>query len=277
METVAITGGTGMVGKSLTTMLIAKGYNIIIFTRNISTKANTEKIQFALWDIDKQVIDVNALQKADYIIHLAGAGVVDKRWTAAYKKEIVSSRINSSLLLVSALKNNANKIKTIISTSAIGWYGADKYPATPFTENEMPDTGFLGETCKLWEQSIEPATALGIRVVKLRLGIVLSNSGGALKEFKNPLQFGIAAILGSGRQIISWVHIKDLCRLFIYALENNIIDGSYNAVAPNPVSNKQLTLALAKSIKGNFYIINKEFKINEILHEKHTLDKNTEQ
>lgn len=254
METILITGGTGLVGKALTKMLVSKGYNVIILTRALPVNKTQNNIQFSLWDINKQAIDIFALQKADYIIHLAGAGVVDKRWTDSYKKEIADSRVNSSKLLIHALQNNSNKIKAIISASAIGWYGPDKLPAVPFTESDKPDTGFLGDTCKLWEQSIEPATSLGIRVVKYRLGIVLSNKGGALVEFKKPLRFGIAGILGSGKQIISWVHIDDLCRLFIYAIENENIEGSYNAVAPEPVTNKKLMITVAKTIKGNFYI-----------------------
>jgi uncharacterized protein (TIGR01777 family) len=254
MKTVLITGGTGMVGKSLTQMLMAKGYNVIVLTRKMPTKGINGNIQFSLWDVDKQTIDVESLQKADYIIHLAGAGVVDKKWDNAYKNEIVNSRINSSALLIKALQNNSNKVKAIVSASAIGWYGEDKTPAIPFVETDKSNNGFLGETCRLWEQSLLPATVLGIRVVKYRIGIVLSNDGGALAEFKKPLKFGVAAILGSGKQIISWVHIEDLCRLFIYAIENENIEGSYNAVAPNPVSNKQLMLALAKIMKNNFYI-----------------------
>lgn len=254
METILITGGTGLVGKALTKMLVSKGYNVIILTRVLPANKTQNNIQFALWDTNKQTIDIAALQKADYIVHLAGAGVVDKRWTDAYKKEIINSRVNSSKLLIHTLQNNSNKIKAIISASAIGWYGPDKFPVVPFTESDKPDTGFLGDTCKLWEESIEPATALGIRVVKYRLGIVLSNEGGALTEFKKPLRFGIAGILGSGEQIISWIHINDLCRLFIYAIENENIEGSYNAVAPEPVTNKKLMLTVAKTIKGNFYI-----------------------
>jgi len=199
-----------------------------------------------------------ALQEADYIIHLAGAGVVEKKWTAAYKKEIQESRTESSRLIIDALKNNPdsyrNKVKAIISASAIGWYGADTEPVKPFTEDAAADVSFLGQTCKLWEAGIEPVTSLGKRLVKLRIGIVLSNDGGALAEFKKPLKFGIAAILGNGKQMVSWVHIDDLCNLFIAGIENENLSGSYNAVAPNPVSNKVLTITLAKAIKGKFYI-----------------------
>ena len=253
-QTVLITGGTGMVGKALTNALVKKGYKVIILTRNAGGKRQQEHVHYATWDVTKQQIDIAALQTADYIIHLAGAGVVEKKWTVAYKKEIQDSRTESSKLIIDALKNNENKVKAIISASAIGWYGADTEPVKPFTEDAAADISFLGATCKLWEESIEPVIGLGKRLVKFRIGIVLSNDGGALAEFKKPIQFGVAAILGNGKQMVSWVHINDLCKLFISGIENENLSGSYNAVAPNPVSNKTLTISLAKAMKGKFYI-----------------------
>jgi uncharacterized protein (TIGR01777 family) len=253
-QTVLITGGTGLVGKALTGQLVKKGYNVIILTRNANGKKRQDSVVYAGWNVQTQEIDIAALQEADYIIHLAGAGVVEKKWTAAYKKEIQESRTESSRLIIEALKNNVNKVKAIISASAIGWYGADAEPVKPFTEDDEADDSFLGQTCKLWEAGIEPVTALGRRLVKLRIGIVLSNGGGALAEFKKPVQFGVAAILGNGKQIVSWIHIDDLCKMFITAIENENLSGSYNAVAPNPVSNKTLTLTLAKAMKGKLFI-----------------------
>jgi uncharacterized protein len=254
MQTVLITGGTGLVGKALTKTLIKKGYSVIILTRNVTGKKKETNLCYAQWDVTKRQIDMDALQSADYIVHLAGAGVVDKRWTDAYKKEIVESRTESSSLIYEALKNNPNKVKAIVSASATGWYGADAEPIKPFTENDPADDCFLGQTCKLWEAGIEPVEGLGKRLVKLRTGIVLSNDGGALVEFKKPLQFGVAAILGNGKQIVSWIHIDDLCSMFITAIENENLSGSYNAVAPNPVSNKTLTLKLAEATDKKFFI-----------------------
>ena len=251
MQTVLITGGTGLIGKALTKHLIARGYKVIVLTRQ---KKLSAEIEYAEWNIQNQTIDIAAIQKSDYIIHLAGAGVMDKRWTEAYKKEIVDSRTKSSELLVTTLKNNSNSVKAIISASAIGWYGPDTIPGSYFNEDYKADKSFLGETCRLWEQSIEPIEQLGKRLVKLRTGIVLSNDGAAFVEFKKSLQFGVAAILGSGKQMISWIHIDELCKLYIAAIENENLRGSYNAVTPEPVSNKQLITALAKKIKGRFFI-----------------------
>jgi uncharacterized protein (TIGR01777 family) len=207
-----------------------------------------------VWDVKKFTIDIAAVQQADAIIHLAGAGVMDKKWTDAYKKEIEESRTISSKLIVDTLKNNTNKVKTIISASAIGWYGGDIIPNHFFTEDEKADDQYLGVVCKKWEDSISEASALGIRVCKMRTGIVLSKLGGAYVEFRKTLAFGIASILGNGKQMISWIHIDDLCNQFIFALENEKMEGAYNAVAPSPMSNKALTLAIAKVMCPKFFI-----------------------
>ena len=256
MATVLITGGTGMIGKKLTELLMDRGYQVIILSRKSGVRSQERSITYANWDIENQTIDMDAIQKADYIIHLAGAGVADKRWSAKRKKEIVDSRVKSSALIVKALNGIPNKIKAVISTSAIGWYGADSKDSLQngFDEEANADTEFLGSTCKAWEESIEPVEKLNKRLVKLRVGIVLSNTGGALKEFRKPIQMGIAAILGNGKQIISWVHVDDLCDMFIYATEHEEMNGVFNAVAPNPVSNKIVTLTLAKIMKGRFFI-----------------------
>jgi uncharacterized protein (TIGR01777 family) len=257
MPTVLITGGTGLIGKALSELLLQKAYTVIILTRTIPKKTiDNNRLSYGLWNVSKQTIDIDAVQKADYIIHLAGAGVADKRWTAKRKNEIVASRTQSSALLEKALKENKNNIKAVISASAIGWYGADPViPNTnPFAETDPADNSFLGETCRLWEESIEPVGQLGIRLVKLRTGIVLSRLGGALNEFIRPLRFGIAAILGNGKQIISWIHIDDLCRIYLQAIEDKKMNGVYNAVAPKPVSNKELNMQLAKAIKKKFFI-----------------------
>lgn len=257
MATVLITGGTGMIGRRLTQLLIEKGYEVIILSRQSSiVNRELDGVSYANWDVNKQTIDPVAIAKADYIIHLAGAGVADKRWSKERKQEIVNSRTQSSALIVKALSELPNKVKTVVSSSAIGWYGADteKSLLHGFSEDTEADTAYLGETCRLWEGSIDPVSQLGKRLVKLRTGIVLSNEGGAFIEFKKPLKAGLAAILGSGKQVVSWIHVDDLCRMFIAAIENETLSGAYNAVAPHPVTNQYLTIALAKQMRGKFYI-----------------------
>ncbi len=260
MATVLITGGTGMIGSALTRELLNRHYDIIILTRSPEKYSNTSRLSYARWDVDKQTIDGDAITKADYIVHLAGAGIADKRWTSKRKKKIAESRTNSSALIVKALKENVNKVKAVISASAIGWYGIPSFAQgkgtenNPFDENDPAAEGFLATTCKEWEASIDPVVSLGKRLVKLRTGIVLSKEGGALKEFKKPLRFGIAPILGNGKQIMSWIHIDDLVRLYVYAIETERVNGIYNAVAPHPVTNKKLIIHLARTIRGKFYI-----------------------
>lgn len=262
METVLITGGTGMIGRQLSKALLKKGYAVVILTREIpnSKKQTDPDIQFALWDIEKQTIDKEAIVKADHIIHLAGANVGEKRWTSKRKKEILESRTISSTLLVEALGKYPNKVRTIVSASAIGWYipDDDETKVKPegwkgSKEDEPADQSFLGDTVRLWEESIEPVTQLGKRLVKLRIGIVLSKKGGALDEFRKPLKFGFATILGRGKQVISWIHIDDLVRMYIFALENEKLNGTYNAVSPQPATNKSFVLQLAKEVKGKFF------------------------
>src|SRR5688572_3826838 len=255
METVLITGGTGMIGKALTQALIERGFNVIILTRHLNDKqkAGSDRLTYAIWDLEKQTIDKNAFAKADYIIHLAGASVAEKRWTKKRKKEIVSSRVDSGKLITDVLKKLPNRVKTVISATAIGWYGPDKNDGKKFTEDDPSSNDFLGQTCKLWEAAIEPASFLGKRLVKIRIGIVLSNEGGAYPEFKKPLKFAFATILGNGKQIVSWIHIDDLIRTILFAMENEKMEGVYNAVAPYPISNKELVLKIAKE-RGRSYI-----------------------
>lgn len=254
-EKVLITGGTGLIGKALTSQLLDRGYKIIILTRKIPSDPQP-RIQYEIWNVAKGEISSTALRAADYIVHLAGSGVMDKKWTDDYKKEIAESRTQSSALLIKGLKENEHKVRMLISSSAIGWYGEDPAPSPRdgFLESDPPADDFLGHTCKNWELSIDPVLKMNIRLVKLRTGIVLSNDGGAYPEFKRSLKFGVASILGSGKQMISWIHINDLCRMIIYSIENDQVNGTYNAVAPAPVDNKKLILKTAKHLRGSFFV-----------------------
>lgn len=251
MATICITGGTGLIGKALTHYFTAKGHAIIVLSRAVKSSTNP-LISYRQWDPEKGNIDETAITAADYIIHLAGAGVADKRWNKKRKEEIKQSRVQSSALLVDALSRIPNKVQAVVSASGIGWYGPDK--GTIFTETEPHYNDFLGSTCLEWENSIEPVTKLGIRLVKLRTGIVLSNDGGAFAEFKKPVQFGLASILGSGKQMVSWIHILDIIRMYEFAIDHNQLSGVFNAAAPNPVTNKELTVAIAKKMKGKAFI-----------------------
>ncbi len=253
MDTVIITGGTGLIGNALSKFLLSRGHQVIILTRNPKQQNNfSPGISYATWDIQKQIVQEEAFKKANYIIHLAGAGVADKPWTEKRKQEIVESRTKSSALLIKALTNIPNNIISVVSASAIGWYRQNK--GYPSVETDPPANDFLGETCVAWENSIKPVEALDKRLVILRTGIVLSNDGGAFPAFKRPVRYGIAGILGSGKQMISWIHMEDLCRLYLEAMLNTSWTGVYNAVSPGPVNNRNFTIGLAKKIKGSFFI-----------------------
>ena len=254
MQTVLITGGTGMVGTSLTQLLLSKGYQVIVLTRQPRV-SNVPNLTYAVWDIDKGYIDPSAIHNADTIVHLAGAGVADKRWSKKRKQEIVDSRVKSGELLVKYLIENSHHVKTVVAASAIGWYGPDTAESlmNGFTETDPVDGAFLGDTCKRWEGSVKPIETLGIRLVTLRIGIVLNKQGGALAEFIKPAQFGLATIFGTGSQMVSWVHYKDLCKMILFGIETNTIHGVYNAVSPDPTSNKDLIIAIAKKLRG-FYL-----------------------
>ncbi len=242
-----------MVGTALAKELLKKEYSVIILTRR--QKAPSNGITYAQWNIKEGTIDRAAIEAADHIVHLAGANVAEGRWTEKRKQEIVDSRVLSGNLLVKALSEIPNKVQTVVSASAIGWYGADpRVPNhTPFIEGDTADNSFLGTTCQQWERAIRPMASLDKRLIIYRIGIVLSNEGGAYAAFKKPLRFGVASILGSGEQVVSWIHIDDLVALILYALDNKKMVGTYNAVAPQPVSNEKLIRAIAAD-KGGFYI-----------------------
>jgi hypothetical protein len=254
MPTITITGGTGLIGTALSRLLIKHGHDVIILSR--SPKEKKDGISYAAWDIKKGTIDEKAISQAEYIVHLAGANVGDKRWTEKRKKEIIESRIKTAELIVKSLKEIPNNVKAVIGASGIGWYGPDPVIPNPkpFTEDAPFSKDFLGETCKNWEESIGEAKHLGKRVVHIRTAVVLSNEGGAMKQFQMPVKFGIAGILGNGKQVFSWIHIDDICRIYLKAIEDDRLNGPYNAVAPQITTNKEFTIQLAKRMRGNAFI-----------------------
>ncbi len=257
MPTVLISGGTGLVGTNLTRHLLERNYKVIILTRDKHSTSENPNLSFSHWDVKKQLMNAQILQQVDHIIHLAGAGVMDKNWTEEYKQEIIDSRTRSATLIINTLKQITHKVKTFVSASAIGYYGEDApvliLRREGFIESDLPGNGFLSETCVMWEAASEPVKDLGTRLVKLRSGIVLGNEGGAFKEFKSPLKFGLATIFGNGKQIMSWIHIDDLCRMYCESIENKYLEGVYNAVAPEPVAQKTFMIALAEKMRAKFY------------------------
>ncbi|HEX2534416.1 MAG TPA: TIGR01777 family oxidoreductase [Chitinophagaceae bacterium] len=253
--TIAITGGTGLIGRALTKALLREGYSIIILTRRPEQHTPEAGIRYAAWDPVRQHMDPEAFAAADALIHLAGAGVAEGRWTAARKKEIVDSRVLGGHTLVESLRSLPNKVRAVIASSATGWYGPDPVVPNPkpFSEDAPPFGDFLGQTCRQWEESIRPVEGMGRRLVILRTGIVLSREGGAYPELTKTLPFGIASILGGGAQRVPWIHIDDIVGIYLEALRNGNWQGVYNGVAPKPVSNRELITTAAET-RGRFFV-----------------------
>ncbi len=252
METVLITGGSGLIGRHLFKKLIEKGFNVCILS---TTKHKVEDLTTYFWDINKKIIEKKAIENTDYIIHLAGANIGEKRWTTERKRLIIDSRVKSAELIFNALKENNKTLKAFVSASAVGYYGAvtsDKI----FTEKDQAANDFLGETCRLWEQSVERFNELGIRTVKIRTGVVLAHQDRALAKMITQIKLGIGSALGNGKQYLPWIHIEDLCQIYIKAIENKQMNGPYNAVAPDIRTNKQFTLALARTLNKPFWFPN---------------------
>ncbi|GAA4305133.1 TIGR01777 family oxidoreductase [Nibribacter koreensis] len=237
---ILIAGGTGLVGTRLSEMLIDSGYEVAHLSRNPDKYAHYKTFK---WDLKKGCLDENAIKYADYVINLAGASVSDEKWSGSRKKEILHSRTQSTHVLCEYLSKVLHHVKGFISSSAVGIYGnsGDKL----MLEESAYGSDFLAEVCKQWEHSAWQVHNLGIRTVIYRIGIVLSNKGGALPQIAKPIRMLAGAPLGSGKQYMSWIHIDDLCRLFIKAIEDAQMQGVYNAVSPHPSTNEEVTKALA--------------------------------
>ncbi len=251
-QTVLITGGTGMIGQRLTQFLLEKGYQVAYLSRKQESIPNVTVYR---WDIEKNWIDDKALVNADYIVHLAGAGIADARWTEKRRQEIINSRTKTIELIAKELQGRPYKVKAFVSASAIGFYGADT-GETPLTEQTPSGTDFLAHVTRHWENAAELIHNIGIRTTKLRVGVVLSNAGGALPKISMPIRWGVGAPLASGKQWVSWVHLDDLCRMFIAALEDEKWQGVYNAVAPTPVTNSELTRQIADVLHRPLWLPN---------------------
>ncbi len=247
-ETILITGGTGLVGTRLTELLLKKGYAVNHISRKLK---QINKVPSFNWDLSNKTWDLEAVKEVDYIIHLAGANVGEGRWTAKRKQEILESRVVGSELVCEMVKASKGSIKSVISASAVGYYGID---LGNNLVDETSDVGndFLANVCKQWESAIVDCNT---NTAILRTGIVLSNSGGAIAKMLTPIKWGIGAPLGSGTQLMPWIHIDDLCSMYIHLLENEIY-GVYNAVASEIVSNKEFTYQLASAVNRKILLPN---------------------
>lgn len=238
---VLIAGGTGLLGGRLTALLSEQGYQVAFLSRNKNSGGDIRTYE---WDLSKSWIEPGAVESAQYIINLAGAPVADHRWTDAYKNTIMKSRSESNRTIYQELKNTGYQPKLFLSSSGINYYGDDN-GAHWLYESSPPGRDFLSEVCKVWEEEADRISTLGIRVVKLRTGVVLSREGGALPQLMRPAKFGLAAPVGSGEQFMSWIHIDDLCGIIIKCMQDDSMEGVYNGVAPEPEKNGRFMHTLA--------------------------------
>ncbi|TDX09542.1 TIGR01777 family oxidoreductase [Flavobacterium sp. S87F.05.LMB.W.Kidney.N] len=241
-QNVLLTGGSGFIGKHLTDTLLEAGYSVSILSR--SERENSPSITYYKWDLNKNYIDENAVLNADYIIHLAGEGIVEKRWTDKRKKELLESRIKPIDLIFSVLEQNNKKLNAFISASAVGIYGAVTSHKI-CTENTPPADDFLGSICQKWESTVDKIDSLEIRTVKIRTGIVLGKNEGFLKKMIPTFKSGFGSVLGSGKQYLSWIHIDDLCNIYLKSIEDEKLKGAYNACITDNTTNSSFSKTLA--------------------------------
>jgi uncharacterized protein len=249
MKTILVTGGSGLIGRHLCKKLSEKGYQVNLLSRSAG-KPSAYSTYF--WDPENNLLDIAAVKTADYIVHLAGANIGDKRWTERRKQTIINSRVNSAMLILQKVKECEHKPEAFISASATGYYGAVTSKRI-FKEEDPPAADFLGETCRLWEQSADRFEELGIRTVKLRTGLVLAKQGGALAKMVTPVKLGLASAIGNGRQFVPWIHMEDLCNCYIRTIEDNQMSGAYNAVAPEHFTNSEFMRNLSGVLKKPFW------------------------
>jgi uncharacterized protein (TIGR01777 family) len=238
-KSILITGGTGLIGRTLTRQLLAQGYLVSHLSRKLG---DDPQVKTFLWDVHKGEIDERCIDGINMVIHLAGAGIADQRWGDARKKELIDSRTKSIGLIYRLLGQKEHKVNTVISASAIGYY-SDRGDEL-LTEDSAPNTDFMGRCCVEWEAAVDEGKKLGLRVLKFRTGVVLDN-GGALKQMALPVKLYVGSPLGSGKQWIPWIHWEDVVRMYLLAIESESLTGVYNMVSPNPVTNEELTKAVA--------------------------------
>ena len=250
---ILITGATGLVGDRITRLCHEKGINVNYLTTSKDKLEKKENFRGFYWNPSSGEIDARCLEGVGAIINLAGENVFQP-WTKKAKERILNSRIASLDLLFRLLDEHDHQVGQLISASAIGIYPSSLQKMHYEDEKEIDDS-FLAEVVDKWELAADKFRELDIRVAKVRIGLVLSSRGGALDQMKKPVKFNVGAPLGSGKQWQSWIHIDDLARIFLHILENGLT-GVYNAVAPNPVTNKELTQELAKTMDKKTWLPN---------------------
>jgi uncharacterized protein (TIGR01777 family) len=256
---VLITGATGMIGKALIKALLKNKYTISVLSTHPRFIPN---VQVFKWDVNKKRIEPACFTGVDAIIHLAGENIAKEKWTDLRKKQIIDSRVLSTELLLNTLKTIDHQVNTFISASAVGYYG-DRGDEI-LNENSGKGTGFLADCCARWEDAVQLAADLNFRVVKFRTGFIISKTDGGLPAMAQPIKWFVGAPLGSGKQWVPWIHMIDMVGMYIYALENPI-EGTFNACAPNPTTNRTLTKALGYFLHRPIWPITVPAKVIELI------------
>lgn len=249
---ILITGATGLVGTRLTKLLLSSGYEVHFLTTNSRKKNILGAAKGFYWNPDTQEIDQKCWEEVSVLIHLAGTSI-SIPWTAKNKKRIYDSRIKSTALLVRSLREIQVQLDTVVCASAIGYYNSSE--KINYEENAEAGDGFLAEVVTAWESATQVFETVADTVVKLRIGLVLAKEGGVLPTLITPVKFGIGSAFGTGQQGQSWIHIDDLCRLFLWAFsvsQSNV----FNAVAPNAVSQNDLIRTLGKVCQRPVFLPN---------------------
>jgi hypothetical protein len=249
VSTVLITGGTGLIGRNLSSLLLRNGFNVSVLSRN---EAYYDKVRFFRWDPEKQTINSEAVDGVDYIVHLAGANIGDKRWTRSRKEEIIRSRTDSAKLLYGVIKDKGIRLKAFISASGISYYGTETSEKI-FTEDDPPGNDFLSGVCKQWEEAAGLFETSGVRTVKIRTAVVLEKTDSALARIMMPAKFGFLAQTGSGDQYMPWIHIDDICGIYLKAIKDNTMSGVFNAASPDFVNHRIFIRVLSGILKKRVF------------------------
>ena len=247
MKSVLITGGSGLIGRALSELLLAEGYKVFWLSR---TKNLSAKFPSYSWDYTKREIDSEILEEVDIIVHLAGDSIGSGRWTETKKEQIMSSRIDSTVLLLETLRELDLKPDVFISASAVGIYGNKTTENIYEEKDKTVADDFLAQVCNEWEKAVEQISkTLGSRTVMIRTSMVLSPESEAFKKMYLPTKFGLGASLGSGKQYMPWIHIQDLCRIYLKAIQDTTLNGAYNASSPQQLRNREFMNTLSRVLK----------------------------
>jgi uncharacterized protein (TIGR01777 family) len=267
--TILVTGATGLVGQELVGLLLQNGHTVHYLSTSRAKLVTTAHYKGYYWNPKTSEIDVAAFDGVETIVHLAGANVA-QRWTVEYKEEIIQSRLFSTQLLYKTLQQISHNVKQIVVASAVGIYPNSLTSIYHETDLDIDDS-FLGNVVKRWENEVSQFEKLEMLVTKIRIGLVLAKNGGALQEMAKPIRLGLGAAFGSGKQYQSWIHIHDLAAIFYFVIQQQLA-GVYNGVSPYPVTNEDLTKAIAKTLEKPLFLPNvPQFVMKLILGEMHEM------